>query len=111
MCRDGRHIGCRHVALLDAPHITTETERDCLAAALHGLVWLEQHADTVHADLNGSQPRCVPCGRFFRVILRGQSPQEALPLRCDEAQRRQADVDAGFTLLGLTTGTPKENPR
>ncbi len=71
-------------------------EIDTLVAGYPALAKLNQHSEDIDA--------CKPCARFAVALMQGRRPQDALYLRCREAQEWQAAVDAALAIVKERTG-------
>lgn len=81
-------------------------ETEILARGWLALRQLEQHA--AGAGIPVLTPSaCRDCMRYAARLLRGDTPEGALPLRCEDAQRWHADVVAADVVaLNLSRRNP-----
>lgn len=88
---DGAHIDAR-VYLLSARATQLREKLHAVAVGWCALEKLDEHAETRSGIPLLDDGVCAPCMRYVANLLRGETPQNVLHLRCPETQEWQRQV-------------------
>jgi hypothetical protein len=68
------------------------TDIEILARGWQALKLLDIHSDAATASPADPESRCDPCRAFAAALIHGVQPENALDLRCPEAQQWHREV-------------------